>query len=57
MAHTINDECITCGTCVDVCPEGAISEGDDLYVIDSQKCTDCETCVEECPVSAIEAGG
>lgn len=57
MAHTITDECITCGTCADVCPEGAISEGDESYVIDPQKCTDCATCVDECPVGAIEAGG
>ncbi|MBN1347367.1 MAG: 4Fe-4S binding protein [Phycisphaerae bacterium] len=54
MAHTITDECITCGTCADVCPEGAISEGDEVYTIDAQKCTDCATCVDECPVSAIQ---
>jgi ferredoxin len=36
-----------------VCPENAISEGDDAFVIDADKCTDCGTCVDECPVEAI----
>ncbi len=49
------DECISCGACVDVCPEDAISEGDDTYVIDPEKCTDCATCEDECPVEAISA--
>ncbi len=55
MAHRITDECTTCGTCADACPEEAISEGDDMYVIDAAKCTDCGTCAEECPVDAIVA--
>ena len=28
MAYVINDDCIACGTCIDECPVGAISEGD-----------------------------
>jgi ferredoxin len=55
MAHTINDECISCGACESECPEGAISEGEDKYVIDPEKCTDCGSCVEVCPSDAIEA--
>jgi ferredoxin len=55
MAHFINDECISCGACVSECPEEAISEGDDKYVIDPNKCTDCGSCVEVCPSDAIEA--
>ena len=53
MAHTISDECISCGSCEGECPEGAISEGDETYVIDPKKCTDCATCVDVCPVEAI----
>lgn len=53
MAHSINEECINCGACEGECPEGAISEGDDIYVIDPDKCTDCGSCVEVCPVEAI----
>lgn len=54
MAHKITDECISCGTCVDECPVGAISEGDDKYVIDADLCTDCGACAEVCPTEAIE---
>jgi len=53
MAHVISDECINCGACEPECPEGAISEGDEKYVIDPAKCTDCGTCVDVCPVEAI----
>ena len=53
MAHKITDECISCGSCESECPEGAISEGDEIYVIDSKICTDCGSCVEVCPVDAI----
>ena len=52
MAHVITDDCIACGTCIDECPDGAISEGD-IYVIDPQVCTDCGTCVDSCPSEAI----
>ena len=55
MAHTINEECISCGACGDECPEDAISEGDERFVIDAKKCTDCGSCVEFCPVEAIIA--
>ncbi len=53
MAHKITDECISCGTCVEACPESAISEGTDKFVIDAEKCTDCGTCKGECPTEAI----
>ncbi len=55
MAHTINDDCISCGSCEAVCPVEAISEGDDKYVIDVETCTDCGACADVCPVDAIEA--
>ena len=47
------EECILCGSCAEVCPEDAISEGDDSYEIDPEKCTDCGLCEDECPVDAI----
>jgi len=52
MAHRITDECLACGTCIDECPVGAISEGD-IYVIDADLCTDCGACAEACPTGAI----
>jgi len=57
MAHVISDECISCGACESECPEEAISEGDEIFVIDAVKCTDCGTCVEVCPVEAISPAG
>jgi len=55
MAHRISEECAACGACAGECPAGAISEGDNRYVIDPSKCTDCGTCVDVCPVGAIAA--
>jgi len=52
VAHKITDECLACGSCIDECPVGAISEGD-IYVIDADLCTDCGACAEACPTGAI----
>ncbi len=53
MAHKITEECISCAACEPECPEGAISEGDDIYIIDPELCTDCAACVDVCPSDAI----
>ena len=53
MTHIISDECISCGSCEAECPEDAISEGDEHFVIDPEKCIDCGTCVDICPTEAI----
>jgi ferredoxin len=56
MATHITDECINCGACEPECPNEAISEGDDIYVIDPNLCTECvgfhgyEACQAVCPV-------
>lgn len=56
MATMITDECINCGACEPECPNEAISEGDEVYVIDPNLCTECvafhdhEACQAVCPV-------
>jgi ferredoxin len=56
MATMITDECISCGACLPECPNEAISEGDDIFVIDPGRCTECvgfhdhEACQAVCPV-------
>jgi len=56
MATMITEECINCGACEPECPNEAISEGDDVYVIDPSRCTECvghfdeEQCAAVCPV-------
>lgn len=52
MAYKITDECISCGACAGECPVGAISEGDDKYVIDADACIECGACAGTCPVGA-----
>lgn len=59
MALMITDECINCDVCEPECPNNAISQGNEIYEIDSRLCTECvghyETaqCVEVCPVDCI----
>ena len=53
MAYQIGSACVSCGACADVCPVGAISQGDDRYVIDANACLDCGTCSDTCPNGAI----
>ena len=53
MAYKITDECISCGACAAECPVGAISEGDNIYVIDAEECLECGACADTCPNDAI----
>ena len=56
MAYQIGSGCVSCGACADVCPVGAISQGDDHYVINADACLDCGSCADTCPMSAISQG-
>jgi NAD-dependent dihydropyrimidine dehydrogenase PreA subunit len=46
-------QCTGCGSCIEVCPTGAIYLSRDLAVIDQSSCTQCEACMDTCPVGAI----
>jgi len=56
MATHITDDCINCGACEPECPNEAITEGGDAFVIDPLLCTECvgfhayEACQAVCPV-------
>ena len=56
MAYKITDACIACGACAAECPVEAISEGDNIYVIDADACIDCGSCADACPVDAPTEG-
>lgn len=59
MALKILDTCINCDVCEPVCPNQAISLGEEYYEIDPDRCTECvghfdePQCVEVCPVECI----
>ncbi len=55
MAHTISDECISCGACSGECPVSAISEGSSHFEVDESACIDCGACEGVCPTGAIKA--
>ena len=54
MPRKINpDLCVSCGSCAEVCPTGAISQGDAAFVINADECIDCGACEGTCPNEAI----
>jgi ferredoxin len=59
MALRITEECINCDLCEPECPNGAISQGENLYLIDPDQCTECvghfesSQCTQVCPVDCI----
>ena len=46
--------CIKCGTCLKVCPSGAITIKENEFVIDFKKCIFCGNCQYYCPKGAIK---
>ncbi len=56
MAFKITEDCIACAACETECPNEAISEGDEIFIIDPDKCTECvghfdtQQCADVCPV-------
>lgn len=60
MSLKIDDECINCDVCEPECPNGAITQGEEIYEINPELCTECvghydlPQCVEVCPVDCID---
>jgi hypothetical protein len=52
----ITSDCISCGACEPECPNNAITQDENIYVIDPLLCTECvgfhdyEACAAVCPV-------
>jgi ferredoxin len=59
MALKITAECINCDVCEPECPNEAIYQGSEIYIIDPNKCTECvghydePQCQQVCPVDCI----
>ena len=58
MAFMITDDCTSCTLCEEECPVAAISEGEEIFVVDPEKCVECvgffdsQQCAEVCPAEA-----
>ena len=46
--------CLGLGSCVKVCPQGAIRVADGVAVVNRAKCVGCGLCVKACPKGLIE---
>lgn len=47
--------CVGCGSCIKVCPKGAVSVPRGIWAeIDLDKCVGCGLCAKTCPASVIQ---
>lgn len=54
-ANILENECVACGSCIKVCPRGAISVPHGVSAkIDRDLCVGCGICEKTCPASVIE---
>ena len=51
--YAVTEKCVKCGSCVDVCPSGAINNRRKPVYIDQDKCIKCGTCASVCDKGAI----
>lgn len=51
------NRCLRCGTCVDACPQHAITQAGETLFTDPNRCQLCGTCVEVCPSDARQLVG
>lgn len=54
--YFITDNCIGCGSCIEVCPQKCIDLSDTLAAIMQEHCLHCGNCMSVCPVGAVIKG-
>jgi NADH-quinone oxidoreductase subunit F len=55
VSYTINDKCIGCTKCAQVCPVEAIAlDPYRKHVVDQNRCTRCDACRQVCPAEAVD---
>lgn len=52
--YFINDNCIGCGSCLEVCPQKCIYLSETPAVIKQENCLRCGNCLKVCPADAVE---
>lgn len=55
--YIINEHCIGCGSCLNVCPQNCIDIVDGKAKIRQKNCLHCGNCLNTCSVNAIEKRG
>ena len=53
LSYMISSDCTHCGVCEFMCPQNAIREAPNQFVIRRQLCNGCGDCTPYCPVRAI----
>lgn len=53
QAEIVDEKCISCGRCEEVCRFNAVLKEGEKFSIDEIKCEGCGTCYFQCPSSAI----
>jgi NADH:ubiquinone oxidoreductase subunit F (NADH-binding)/(2Fe-2S) ferredoxin len=49
----VEEECLLCGLCKDVCEDQAVIEGRNRFFIDPEECERCGKCLAVCPSGAV----
>ena len=53
MVRVDSERCTGCGSCVDVCPVGAMELTAGVATIRHDLCNECQACIDACPQGAI----
>ena len=54
IRETIEESCIGCGNCIEICPADAITLENNLALVDINWCIGCGVCVSKCSMDAIK---